>query len=326
MRQSSPPPSPASSPTSTTSSRRSWPVALVLTLCFVGGTVLLAAWLAGPVDQFLRTAGWIDVGPGEDTTKFLKVFRRLLVIPLVLGLLVAAKPWRDGTLASYGLTGRPAYLRSGARAWLVTVGIMVAVLTLHFLLGWLDWEDPFRWSKGLGRVVRWIPTGLFIAALEGWFFRGWLLRKAGRRMGAPLAVLVTSLVFGLVHVFNVRRVGGDVTHDAAGALDALGQWLRLLLDPFAFGPDFVGLTLLALVLTAAYLRTHTLWTSIGIHGAGIFVLKAYGGFTDRFPNLTWAGGKWLYDGPVGWSILLVAFVLLWPWGRDVDAVIRGDAR
>ena len=34
----------------------------------------------------------------------------------------------------------------------------------------------------------------------------------------------------------------------------------------------MGLTLLALVLTAAYLRTNTLWTSAGIHGAGIFVL------------------------------------------------------
>jgi hypothetical protein len=40
-------------------------------------------------------------------------------------------------------------------------------------------------------------------------------------------------------------------------------------------------------------------------------------------DYTWAGGKWLYDGPVGWAVMLVAFVILWPWGRDVDAVIQG---
>ena len=314
------------SPSASRFRRPPWPVEVVLVLLFVAGTVLAAAALAGPVDRLLQDLGWLDAAPGESTRQFLKVFRRLLLIPLVVGFLIAVRPWRDGSLQSYGLTLRGADLRSGARAWLATVAIATALLAGHFLAGWLTWEDPLKWSKGLGRIVRWIPTGVVIAALEAWFFRGWLLRRTRRFVGAPLAVLLTSLVFGLLHVFNVRRVRAEVTHVTAGALDALGQWMDALVDPFAFGPALVGLTLLALVLTAAYLRTGTLWTSIGIHAAGVFVLKAYGGFTDRFPSWTWAGGKWLYDGPLGWAILLTAFLLLWPWGKDVDPVIRGDRR
>ena len=73
--------------------------------------------------------------------------------------------------------------------------------------------------------------------------------------------------------------------------------------------------LFSLILTLLWRRTRTLWAPVGVHAAGVAVLRTYGAFTDRTPPRTWAGSKELFDGPPVWALLLLALGVLAAWRK-----------
>lgn len=279
---------------------RARPLLLLLSLA---GVVVAAVYLTPPVYRLLLDAGWIR----ED--QFLKVLRRLLLIPLLLVLFAWLRPWRDGGPRSYGLLGPAASLRIFGSAYQATLATGLTILAIHYATGWLAFEDPLDVSKGLRRAVRWIPIGLVLAVIEEWFFRGWLDRRFGRRLSPAWTATVGAGIYAAVHAFKPSRLDVEITHDAAGAWNGLGWWLEHLVDPERFGPMFVGLFLFGILLTLLWRRTGTLWAPIGVHAAGIALLRTYGAFTDRVPPKTWAGSKELLDGPPVWILLVIA--ILW---------------
>jgi membrane protease YdiL (CAAX protease family) len=116
--------------------------------------------------------------------------------------------------------------------------------------------------------------------------------------------------FAAVHAFKPSHLDEPVSHDAAGAWQALRTWAATMVDPARFGPTMLGLLLFGTLLTVAYRRSRTLWLPIGIHAAGAWALLAYGAFTERRATPVWAGTKALYDGVPGWTLLLVAIAWL----------------
>ena len=276
-----------------------WPLAIV-------AVVGLAALLAGPVHRALVAPGWL----GDTDRDFLRVFRRLLVVPLVLVFLWRIKPWRGATAFDFGLRPSAARLRSAASALALTVAALVGILAWQMSQGWLTFEDPLRWGEFARRVGLYLVGGLLIGLFEEWFFRGWLVARGARDVGPRFGVLVSATIFALIHAFRPSKLEVPVTHDAAGALEALRGWLAHMVDLEAFGPAALGLFCFALLLSAAYRRTGTLWTPIGIHMGAVLVLFSYGALTDRAPERTWAGSRLLYDGPVVWVLALGAAALL----------------
>jgi membrane protease YdiL (CAAX protease family) len=276
--------------------------------------LLVAGWgaailLAAPVHDLLVSLGW------DRPHGFAKVVRRLLLVPPVVVFLIALKPWRAGSLESYGLLGPGARPRSALLSGATTLGVVFLILAGQFAAGWLALEDPLRWGEAGARAVKYLLVGIVVGVLEEWFFRGWLFRVLSRSLRAFPAVLLASLAYALLHVFRPSSLEVEVSHDAAGAWEAVVTWLSRAFDPASFLPSAVGLFLFGLLLSAAYLRTRTLWTSVGIHAAGVWVLHTYGALTVREPERTWAGSKWLYDGWPGWVVLALAALFLWPRAR-----------
>ena len=162
--------------------------------------------------------------------------------------------------------------------------------------GWLTFEDPLRWGEFARRVGLYLVGGLLIGLFEEWFFRGWLVRRATADLGPRMGTLLAAGIFGLVHAFRPSTLDHAITHDAAGAWHALRSWTALMVDPTVFGPAAFGLLCFALLLSAAYRRTGTLWTAIGIHAGAVLVLFSYGALTTRIPGPEWSGTR-LPDGP-----------------------------
>lgn len=287
-----------------------WPLALVVV---IGGACLLAP----PVYHALLDLGWIDVDPWVPSKTFLKVFRRLLLGGLAVSFFWWFRPWRQGLLR-YGLTPVRPRLKLMVVPFLVMTVVLFLVLAAQFALGWLVWEEPLRIGKFAGRIARYAGVGLLIGCLEEWFFRGWMGEFAAKKHGPRLAVIMPALAYAVVHAFRPTALNVPVTHDAAGALDALGGWVAFLLDIEAFGPACLGLFLFALLLTALYRRSGSLWPAIGAHAGAIMVLFSYGALTERWPARTWGGTRLLYDGPLVWVILALATWRLWPRGAGRD--------
>lgn len=290
-----------------------WPLAVA---AVVGG----AALLAGPIHAALVAPGWL----GDTDRDFLRVFRRLLLIPLVLVFLWRVRPWRGAGGHDFGLRPTRARLRTAALAFAVTVLAAVALLAWQFQQGWLRFEDPLRWGELARRLGLYLVGGLLVGLLEEWFFRGWLVARGTRDVGPRFGVLVSAVIFALIHAFRPSRLEVPVSHDAAGALEALGGWLAHMVDLEAFGASALGLFCFALLLSAAYRRAGSLWMPIGIHAGAVLVLFSYGAITDRTPARTWAGSRLLYDGPVAWGLLLGAALLLWRRAAESSAP-RPDA-
>lgn len=288
-----------------------WPLA-------IAAVVGLAAVLAGPVHETLVGFGWL-----ADTDRdFLRVFRRLLLIPLAGVFLWRVRPWRGARTLDFGLRGPRARLRPAVLGYLGAVVVLVAVLGWQGAMGWVGLEDPLRLGELARRVGLYLVGGLLVGLAEEWFFRGWLVARGTRDVGPRFGVLASAAVFALVHAFRPSRLTTPVSHDAAGALEALGGWFAHMLDVQAFGPSAVGLFCFALLLSAAYTRTGTLWTAVGIHAGAVLVLFSYGAVTDRSPERTWAGTRLLYDGPVVWALALAGAAWL-RWGTAPRADTAG---
>lgn len=200
-------------------------------------------------------------------------------------------PWR-----SLGLTFHQGWFRDlligcviGFVALTVAVGIATAAGGLRFSFGGS--------ALGMIRSLGGSAVVLFVAALaEEALFRGYPLQTLTRARLAVLALLLTSVPFGVAHLSNPNVIPGATFANTALA----GIWLGV-----------------------AYLRTRSLWFPLGVHWAwnwalgGIFGLPISGKNLISNPLLIGndVGPKWLtggdygIEGGVACTITLVIFTL-----------------
>jgi membrane protease YdiL (CAAX protease family) len=285
----------------------------------------LSILLAPALYRLLLDLGWVDPSDVKGGDPFGKVLRRCLLLPIAVLVLGWLRPWRDVGLVGMGLRGPAARPRAGLLAFAVTLACLLTLLAAHVGLGWLRVEVNEPASRVLYRLGKTLVSGLVIACIEEWIFRAWLPLRLARRLSVAAAGLVAALLYAGLHAFRATHLKDAVEPSVAGAWSALGTWTGTLFDPAAFGPSFLGLLLFGLLLAAVYRRSRTLWASIGIHAASIWVLFAYGGFTEREATPSWAGTKVLYDGPLGWALLLVALWLVRRAPVRSPAVVRSGS-
>lgn len=177
-----------------------------------------------------------------------------------------------------------------------------------------------RWSGQEGTAVQWLSGAvgalgflLVPAAAEETLLRGYPLQALGDAWGAEIAVVVTSVLFGLLHLAN----------PGIGVLST------------------ANIVVAGLLLAVVYVRTLSLWWATGVHlgwnwshgyvmdvpVSGLEVLDAplYQGATT---GPAWLGGGSF--GPEG-SVVTTVVVLgataaLWwgPWLRPAGAALRAD--
>lgn len=130
-----------------------------------------------------------------------------------------------------------------------------------------------------------LPLALFlcIAVFQEVAMRGCIFQTLERRWGSGIALIASSLFFGLMHLGSPVEGLSTV------------QWL--------VGPLFLSLET-GLLFTAAYLLTRRLWLPIGLHwGWNLFETSIYGtansGAWENDPNTLFAGhihGPFLLTG------------------------------
>lgn len=277
---------------------------------------LLALLLAPTVHERLAAWGWAAAEGDEGRKAFLKVVRRGLMLGAGLPWALALCPWREVPPAAMGFVGPRARPRLFAVGFAATLAAGLALLAAQGAAGWWRPHDDLQVLQALGHTGRvLLVPALLVAIFEEMLFRGWL---EGRQAGAghPLRTAVAvSAFYALLHAFRPRPLLVDVTMDIAGAFEAVGTWAARAVDPVVFGPSALGFFLFGLLLSAACRRTGTVWTSIGIHAAGITLLQAQDAWLVRSASPAWAGTGRLLDGAPGWAVLALAAVLVAPRAR-----------
>jgi len=151
------------------------------------------------------------------------------------------------------------------RRWWLDVGtglllgavFVGAIFLVELSFGWIEvtgyaWKTrPFGgFMGGLATVT---VSMLAVAVMEETFCRGYLLQTLEEAWGTPVAVLVSSMVFGVMHIFNPTAEG----------------WANYVV-PFT-------LTLAGMMFAMAYLVGRSLWLPIALHTAwNVFEYDVFG--------------------------------------------------
>lgn len=160
------------------------------------------------------------------------------------------------------------------------------------------------------RLLGALLTAAVVAVLEEILFRGALFGSFRRVMRWTGALLVSSMIYAIVHFMRSAKLPGPVMWSSG--LELLPQMLGGFADWHAIIPGFFNLTLAGALLAYAYQRTGNLWFSIGLHAGWIFWLKSYGIITREVvdANAWFWGSSRLIDGWCSLFVLAAAMVAL----------------
>ncbi|HLZ57861.1 MAG TPA: type II CAAX endopeptidase family protein [Ktedonosporobacter sp.] len=225
----------------------------------------------------------------------------LFTIPAIFGftyffrLCVDRRSWRG--IALTPLTRGPQLLLLGMLLGSIMPGL---IFVIEYALGWIQIAGTELDSSGLVGSLSLVLLGLVFAIATGFIeelaFRGYVFQNLGRNLPLWLAILITGILFGLLHF---TQPGFDVV-----------------------------LILQAVVVSALWvfcrLGTGTLWLAIGWHAAWNWMEDSVIGFSSAdtpayghaLLHLKLLRPGWITlpeHGPVGFLIQLLGLVVLVLW-------------
>jgi uncharacterized protein len=216
------------------------------------------------------------------TDKPLRRVGALLLTAVVLGAYWAYVRFVEKRAVSE-LSGRHAArelglgLALGALLFSVTIGILAAA-------GAFQTTGNNGWPIMLASVPGFILTGV----LEEVLFRGIVFRILNQWLGSWLALAISALIFGFLHLLNP---GATFLNAAAISLEG------------------------GVLLAAAFMLTQRLWLCIGVHIAwnftqgGVFSVAVSGGASKGFLQSRMVGPDWLTGGTFGAEASVVALLV-----------------
>lgn len=151
-------------------------------------------------------------------------------------------------LVSLGLYRSGGWLSDFVKGVVLAALLLGVIFLISIWSGSITVEGFARPAPEGGSVVKYffgiLIAFLFVGFYEEIMFRGYILQRLMERSSVPVAVILSSIVFALLHGANP-------------------------------GADLVGLlntVVISVMLSALYLRTRSLWMPIGFHFAWDFFL------------------------------------------------------
>ncbi len=201
-----------------------------------------------------------------------------LAAAAVLGYGIVTRRIEGRSLADAGLAARGIFSETA-------IGLMIGGGVFSAIIGMMGAFGVYHMGSVNPHFRPLLPLALFlcIAVFQETAMRGCIFQTLERHYGSGIALIASSLFFGLLHLGN--SVNGLST----------GQWL--------IGPLFLSFET-GLLFSAAYLLTRRLWLPIGLHwGWNFFETSIYGtadsGAWENDPNTLFAGhthGPFLLTG------------------------------
>jgi hypothetical protein len=280
-----------------------WALIIYLLAVFFGGA-LLAPWLYELAQHFAYISPKIAHAPFHRY-----VDRSFLILALagiwpLLRALGATSPREIGLVPLHGQSQK---LLGGLLLGFLSLAA-VAAIALGF--GGRALVHGATAQAIVGTVFNAIATAVVVATLEEILFRGGMFGGLRRAFHWPMALLLSSLIYALVHFLQRADIAGPVAWYSGLALlpRILGGFVNLP----ALVPAFFSLTLVGVLLGLTYQRTGNLYFSIGLHAGWIFWLKTYGAFTADVPKSAvwfWGTGK-MVDGWLTFIVLALMLVAI----------------
>jgi membrane protease YdiL (CAAX protease family) len=287
---------------------------LYIAVVFLGGALLAPGlyWLAQTVAETF---------PGLAHQPFHRFVNRALLILALAGLWPLLRALGATSLREIGLARPAAHWRTWWRGCLLGFASLALVAAIALAAGGRAFkqdDDPLRLTES---IVGAALSAVVVGVLEETLFRGGIFGGLRRVFHWSIALVVSSLIYAIVHFLASASYKGAVTW--LSGLELLPRMMGGLANREQMVPGFFNLTLAGALLALAYQRTGNLYFSIGLHAGWIFWLKSYRVFTADVPGANarlWGTGK-LIDGWLALAVLSLTVVVLTrlPLKRETDS-------
>jgi len=298
---------------------------IFLFLIIVFFSCILAPIKKVPLDFMLEKTGFMaDTVDFEDGVyDFGKVMRRIMMMVALIVFIVFRKSLRFGTLISSALKIRPGFFRQ----FLLGLSMAVLLILIYYGIGlisgaWIIHMDFDSAGIIILKIVEYALIACLIGIIEEIFFRGYLLQSFQENMSLPKAVCVCSLIYSILHFFKADVLVSTGFQPFVG-FTTMAQFFKPIFSEFLKNlPAVIGLFLVGVVLSYAFIKTKSLYLSIGLHAGMVFMVKADTMFISRMRKeqvLLFGSDSKLITGVLVWFLLIfILFVIKRIYSRTVD--------
>ena len=276
---------------------------------------ILGSVLKTPIDTLVKENETIrELASYHDGVyNYGKILRRIFMIVIVCLLIFSRKSLGLGQLITSGLRLRPGWKNN-----LVT-GLSIGVISLliygifTFVLGvQLAENRPPSISALITKPIIYLFEACLIGLFEETLLRGIILRGLLKDLSRSVSIISASLFYALLHFFSFKVNITVGNHPFAGFTTLAGFFSPHLLDIQMILPFIIGLFLLGVVLSLAYLHTGSLYLSIGLHAGLVYGVKLNHLLLDHNHEMsTWFfGDGHIVSGVFGWIFLLGILMII----------------
>lgn len=277
--------------------------------------ILLASALAAPALFRLQSVSPFDsiISSAQSWAhfstpfKFEKIFNRLVMIQALAAIFIFLR-FRKDTFSRYGLVKTSNALPLIAIPFIATVLALAFLTALRFFAGKAVWDpDPLSLGGWMGRILLALMTGLLVAGIEEFFFRGYMFKTLRQAWGGSLwpSLLVTNISYTLIHFISLKEpfIGPEPTF--FDSLKLLQAPFLSLVDWRLYFTQAIGLFALGGVLNILFIQTKSLYASIGLHAGGVFFIKMDGLLVDSIGDASFLfGTNEIVDGALTWAMIV----------------------
>ena len=274
---------------------------------FLGGA-LLAPWLYW-LTQW--AAGQLPVLERLAQQPFHRFLNRSLLGVAVIGLWPFLRSIGANSWAAVGLVKPAGQWKRLATGIVAGFGSLACVALVAIAADGRKLDLDFSTSDFVTRLCTAGLWAVTAATLEELLFRGALFGALRKTHHWLVALIVSSLIYAIVHFFKKAASPTEITWSSG--FELLPRMLSGFAEIEMLVPGFFTLALAGMILALAYHQTGNLYFSTGLHAGWIFWLKLYGFLTDSQAGMQtwfWGTGK-LIDGWLALIVLLPMFILLW---------------
>jgi len=226
------------------------PIWLLLSyLPVLGLAGLVVVW---PVITLLNMLGCPSLPSEQVPGNWADLARRTIDLGLVVSAVLGGTwAWRrflwNRDMTSFGLSFHRRWLGELSIGVLTGAGFVTLLFVIEWLAGWIEvqglaWQVRLPQEAAISLCLG-IVTAIMAAVVEETLLRGFLLQTLEEGIGLPAAVIISSALFGVLHLLNPTATG----------------WANYVI-PFT-------ITLGGLMFASAYLFSRSLWVPIGLHFA-----------------------------------------------------------
>jgi membrane protease YdiL (CAAX protease family) len=285
---------------------------LIFVMLVLALTALISPWAATAWNLISGAEG---LAP-EDRIPFSRFFDRFFIVSGILLFFSYRSLLKIDSLSQLGLSPRARAASDVAIGLCLALASMFALGLVISLAG--AYQPFFRLSLGesVGQYVKAILTGFTVGFLEEIFFRGIIFRGLLEDWKPLPAFITANLFYSALHFVRPAEKYFLSGMDPWAGFRHLFSTFAPFLEPAEIAPGIIGLLLIGIVLSYAFLRTGTLYLAIGLHAGWVISIKTVRIFGDyQTENLGWLFGSSdpkFVSGVATWAgILLVGLAVHW---------------